>query len=114
MRNLKMRLGAVLVFVSLALAWAMVGAESHWGPRYLVWRQWRVGSWDYGIRFLNVDPDFRLSFVGKPRSELTKWFPYLRPGRSRPDVCLTSPAYEQFLRDQRERQRLHDQQSQRA
>src|SRR4051812_42565331 len=69
-------------------------SESHHGAKYLVWRYGRIGDWHDGVRFLNVDPDFRTSFVGQPRGTLLKWFPDLRPGASRPLACPPLPQYE--------------------
>jgi hypothetical protein len=89
-------------FILALVAWAVAGADTHWGPRYVAWRELRVGDWQYGVRFLNVDPDFRTSFVGKPRTVLVEWFPDLRPGRTRPDACPARLEYEQFLHDQHE------------
>jgi hypothetical protein len=81
---------------------ALVGNDSHYGLRYLAWRHLRVGDWHYGSRFLNADPAFRESFVGKPRSTLLKWFPDLEPGTARPDLCPSPPEYRDLLQSQRE------------
>jgi hypothetical protein len=85
---------AVALVAVVGLAVFATDNESHHGAKYLAWRYFRIGDWEYGARFLNVDPDFRTSFVGQPRATLLKWFPDLRPGASRAFVCPPLPQYE--------------------
>jgi hypothetical protein len=97
----RLQTGMVLVLiVAVGTTVLAAGNESHRGLRYLAWRYCRFGDWRYGIRFLNVDPGLRASLVGTSRADLTKRFPDLRPGSSRPFVCGASPQYEEMRRDQ--------------
>jgi hypothetical protein len=83
-----------LVAVLAAMA-VMIGTDDshHTNVRYLAWRQFGIGSWEYGLRYLNVDPEFRRSFEGKPRDRLRHWFPVLLAGTSRSfPICPGDPA----------------------
>jgi hypothetical protein len=72
----------------LVLSLIVLDTESHrTNVRYLVWKHFALGDWEKGVRFLNVDSDFRRSFEGQPRSYLLRWFPDLRPGSSRRHIC---------------------------
>ncbi len=85
----KRRWANAILFLCAVLCAIVVFSDSshHTNARYLIWRQFAVGDWRYGVRFLNVDSTFRTSFQGKSRAHLLRWFPDLRPGGSRAPVC---------------------------
>ncbi len=82
--------------------------DSHRSMKYLRWRYLHDGDPEYGLRFLNVDSGFQESLLGKTRAELKAWFPDLRPGTSRGDVCPALPEYESATRDQHEGEWISD------
>lgn len=52
----------------------------HTNIRYLLWKyRLRGGDAKLGLRYFNVDMDFRLSLYGKTKSEVERWFPVLVP-----------------------------------
>lgn len=86
------------VFATVAVV-AASGESHRTSVRYLAWRYFAVGSWEYGVRFLNADVAFRQSFDGKRRDYLRRWFPDLRAGNSRPLVCSDNSAFGQVQGD---------------
>ena len=87
-------LSLLLPGVIVTLGMLLLDTESHHTSlKYLVWKHFAVGDWKRGVRFLNVDSEFRHSFYGRPRAHLMRWFPDLRPGTSRRHVCPDAPQW---------------------
>ena len=49
--------------------------DSHHNLKYVMWKH---HLWSYNhlsLKYLNVDPAFRMSLIGKTRAEVERWFP---------------------------------------
>jgi hypothetical protein len=84
-----------------ALMAAAVLASTLWlvDLRYLVWRHLPWNERAYTERALS-DSDFRGSFIGRPRSYLSRWIADLRPGKGRRHVCPDIPEWAAANEDQ--------------
>jgi hypothetical protein len=85
--SLRVVKGAVIGIVAGTLGLALLLSQDrhHCNGRYLLWEYLAVGDWRDGIRYLTVDAGFRVSFEGRERSHLLRWFPDLRSEESRQD-----------------------------
>src|SRR5262249_53010549 len=65
--------------VATALVVLAFDDSHHTNLKYLMWKH---HLWSYNhlsLKYLNVDPAFRMSLVGKTRAEVERWFPILQP-----------------------------------